>query len=371
MMRVFKFCLLLLPMSVALSQAQIVLRAPDFPSTAGMVFEYYSEDGDSIPVNVGVPGGPQTWDYAIGDTSNISTDTYLDPSVAPPELSRANLVIETSQLNQVGLTEAGIMYAYLHPMRLIVGGVLAEIEGEELLLIFNPYLNAYNLPLYFGRTWSNTIDYDEIFEFPEYDIRIELHATMDSEVDAYGTTIVPLGRYESLRMRNDVIYDLTVYIRLLWVWVPIYEEHKEAINYEWRAADVGTVLHITSDSMDPYFSYAKSVRRLMNSTTTAGDTQVQPVASTVQMPETIELICNYPNPFNGETVISYSLTESANIDLRIFDVMGRQVEVLDQSHHQAGVSEVTWKPQNLSAGLYFMRLQAGDQVEQVSLVYLK
>lgn len=352
-------------------QAQIVIRAQEFPHTVGMVFDYYSEVGDSIPVNVGVPGGPQTWDYTQGDTSNITTDTYLDPSTAPPELSRANVVIETSQLNLVGLTDSGIMYGYFHPARFIVGGVQTTVQGEIFTLVFEPYLTPYNLPLQYGNTWSNAINFDEIYEFPEYDIRIELQGTMDSQVDAWGNVLVPLGDFDALRIKNYVDYDLTVSIRFLWVWIPIYTESKEAINYEWRAPNVGTVLHITSDSTDPYFTQAKSVRRLLASSEIASSA-IEDITATAVDVETCELMSGYPNPFNNETVISYSLNEPALVELQIFDIMGREVSLLERGIKPEGISQVQWKPSpEISAGVYFVQLRAGEQTKLSSLIYLK
>ncbi len=65
------------------AQAQIVITANEVPHTVGQQFRYYAQS-DSIYVNIGNPGGPQTWDFATGDTSFIGTDLYLNPAQSPP-----------------------------------------------------------------------------------------------------------------------------------------------------------------------------------------------------------------------------------------------------------------------------------------------
>lgn len=350
--------------------AQIVITPRDVPREVGAQFQYYAETGDSLLVNVGTPGGPQTWDFTQGSTTTINTDLYLDPQTSPPEYSRANVVIETDQLNMAGLTEPGIMYCYLAGTRFIVGAVETEYEGETIGILFNPYITQYPLPLQMGNTWSNDVYVDETFSIPGAELRIELTATLNCEVDAYGTVQVPAGDFEALRIRNDVTYDLTVSILIIWVWVPIIEESGEGINYDWRAVDQGTVLNVMSNTNDPYFIYANSVRRLMGTNTATGSEPSTTITS-VETPETFTLFGGYPNPFNDETVISFSLEKPAHVDLRIFDVMGRQVVILDQSNRPEGVSEVRWKPQNLTAGPYFVQFKADHQVQRQMIVYLK
>lgn len=352
------------------AQSQIVIVAQEVPHTVGAQFQYYSEAGDSLLVNVGNLGGPQTWDFTQGDTSFISTDLYLDPQISPPEYARANVVIQTDQLNMAGLTEPGIMYCYLHRARFILGAVSTEYEGNEIGFMFQPYVNQFTLPLQMGSSWSNNINVDEEFQLPEYDVRIELYATINSSVDAYGTAMVPLGNYETLRIHNVVTYDYTIYVRILFVWVPVYSDAGTTYNYDWRAENTGTVLSVIASTPDPGYVYASGLRRLMSTSTLEGESLVE-ASLLSQAPKKFDLMRNYPNPFNAETTISYNLSAPANVDLRIFDVMGRQVAVLQQGFQAEGLHELRWTPDNLAAGLYIIHLRAGGQVEQRPMLYLK
>jgi hypothetical protein len=85
---------------------------------------------------------------------------------------------------------------------------------------------------------------------------------------------------------------------------------------------------------------------------------------------------NFPNPFNPTTVIRYELAKPGNIELRIYDVSGALVRVLDAGHKPAGVVEATWDGTNQSGervatGVYFYRLQTASFVKSRKMVLLK
>jgi hypothetical protein len=69
---------------------------------------------------------------------------------------------------------------------------------------------------------------------------------------------------------------------------------------------------------------------------------------------------NYPNPFNPSTVISFQIPMASHVSLKIFDLLGREVAALVNEEKRAGSYEVTFDGKNLSSGVYFYRLQAGD-----------
>jgi hypothetical protein len=78
------------------------------------------------------------------------------------------------------------------------------------------------------------------------------------------------------------------------------------------------------------------------------------------LPREFALMQNYPNPFNPSTQIAFSLPEAADVTLVVFDALGRQVATLVNSSLSAGSHSMTFDASNLSAGLYFYQLKAGD-----------
>jgi hypothetical protein len=85
-------------------------------------------------------------------------------------------------------------------------------------------------------------------------------------------------------------------------------------------------------------------------------------------PTAFRLLGNYPNPFNPSTTIRFSLSERAEVTIRVFDTLGREVARLDQGVMAAGVQSVGWTArgatgQELPSGIYLYRVIAGDQME--------
>lgn len=79
---------------------------------------------------------------------------------------------------------------------------------------------------------------------------------------------------------------------------------------------------------------------------------------------------NHPNPFNPATEFRFSLAESGPVKLSVYDVSGRQVDLLVNGSLPAGDHHIEWRPEDLSSGIYLYRLQfAGEeQIRKATLV---
>jgi hypothetical protein len=88
-------------------------------------------------------------------------------------------------------------------------------------------------------------------------------------------------------------------------------------------------------------------------------------------PSSVSLLQNYPNPFNSATTITFTLPEPQNMRLTIYDLLGRQVRTLIDECTQAGAHAVIFDASDLSSGVYFYRLQAGDRSETKKMILLK
>ena len=93
-------------------------------------------------------------------------------------------------------------------------------------------------------------------------------------------------------------------------------------------------------------------------------------------PTVFALHQNYPNPFNPTTQISYDLPETGNVQIMIYDLMGRKVRTLMNSEKNAGFKTLQWNATNdrnepVSAGLYLYTIEAGKFRQTKKMVLLK
>ena len=86
------------------------------------------------------------------------------------------------------------------------------------------------------------------------------------------------------------------------------------------------------------------------------------------LPSHFALKQNYPNPFNSTTTINYILQNSDKISLKIFNLVGQEIETLINGYQIAGGYKIKWKPEGLSSGIYFCRLQTSKFLETKKLI---
>ncbi len=94
------------------------------------------------------------------------------------------------------------------------------------------------------------------------------------------------------------------------------------------------------------------------------------------IPKEFALHDNYPNPFNPVTTINYDLPKEGNVRLIIYDIMGREIAVLNNGFMPAGYHSVKWNARNqfgveVSAGIYFYQIQAGQFSKTQKMILLK
>ena len=96
-------------------------------------------------------------------------------------------------------------------------------------------------------------------------------------------------------------------------------------------------------------------------------------------PKEYELSQNYPNPFNPSTKIKYSIPHVVNanfasttrVRLKVYNILGREVATLVNEEKHAGVYVITWDAKNLSSGVYFYKIEAGNYIAAKKMVLIK
>ncbi|HMS34268.1 MAG TPA: T9SS type A sorting domain-containing protein [Ignavibacteria bacterium] len=80
---------------------------------------------------------------------------------------------------------------------------------------------------------------------------------------------------------------------------------------------------------------------------------------------------NYPNPFNPTTTISFYIPVSSFVNLKVFDISGKEIETLINEYKQNGSYQVTFNGINLSSGIYYFRISAGEFIKVSKMMLIK
>ncbi|MBI5402393.1 MAG: M28 family peptidase [Ignavibacteriae bacterium] len=90
-----------------------------------------------------------------------------------------------------------------------------------------------------------------------------------------------------------------------------------------------------------------------------------------EIPNKYYLYQNYPNPFNPNTFIKFQITKENNVNLKIFDILGREVATLLNNKMLPGIYEANWNASSFPSGIYFYKLISGEYTATKKMVLIK
>jgi|WetSurSiteA1Bulk_404760.scaffolds.fasta_scaffold13951_2 photosystem II stability/assembly factor-like uncharacterized protein len=97
-------------------------------------------------------------------------------------------------------------------------------------------------------------------------------------------------------------------------------------------------------------------------TTTGGQTLTSIPAQTENFAEDYELYQNYPNPFNNQTKIEFTIPKFSEVRIVLYDIVGRQRDIITDGIYQSGKYETIYTPKNISSGVYFYKMEVNGKV---------
>ena len=89
------------------------------------------------------------------------------------------------------------------------------------------------------------------------------------------------------------------------------------------------------------------------------------------LPDKKALLSSYPNPFNQNAVIRYTLAGPGDVSLSIYNLLGQQITTLIDSQHDAGEYSIVWDPSYFPSGIYFARLETDERSENIKMALIK
>jgi hypothetical protein len=138
----------------------------------------------------------------------------------------------------------------------------------------------------------------------------------------------------------------------------------------WSAQTSGTSAVLRSVKfVDSLLGYACGDGGVIVKTTNGGITSITPVNN--EVPNSFQLFQNYPNPFNPITRFGFRIADFGFVNLVIYDIFGKETEVLVNKRLTPGNYELIWDGSNYPSGVYFYRLTAGDYFETKKMILIK
>jgi len=349
--------------------AQIQIEWPD-PTPFGNTVEMKADV--NVPVaslNLGTPGGPQTWNF--DETVDQWTVNFETIAVAgtPYEASFGDAewvdhiwmyIPATPELSIEENVEDMFSYRFLD------NGWIKELGfGTEYSVM--PGSHVYDAP---SQVYPNPLTYtspaltewtDKKHFEPDFLGSPALSGTVDDSsivtVDAWGELTVPSGGpYQCLRLKRHEFRKINM---------PLYSTTIETYTYVWLTEDFNQVLSVTADQSDGEdFTTALYVFLANTPLPSDVDEGCDPDCDDDQiLPDSWNLGQNYPNPFNPTTTIRYVLPQPAQVELKVFSMLGQEVATLELSTKTPGEHLTLWdgkdfNGKDIPGGVYFYRLKA-------------
>lgn len=163
-------------------------------------------------------------------------------------------------------------------------------------------------------------------------------------------------------------------------WIPIDWIGWRLVS--WSPAEDGITLWAGSGELGPSYFMESLQLRYVSGADASGTVYFDDLhyakpetgtsAPIAGVPERFGLDQNYPNPFNPSTTIPFNVASAGPVTIRVYNALGAEVGVLvREGSVPAGRHEVTWDASAMPSGVYFVRMEAGEQAFSRKLVLLK
>jgi|WetSurSiteA1Bulk_404760.scaffolds.fasta_scaffold01637_4 hypothetical protein len=130
----------------------------------------------------------------------------------------------------------------------------------------------------------------------------------------------------------------------------------------------GTLYYFWVRAADSYCSPKNSPYSLVASCTPS---PVSVGNNNGEIPKEFKLFNNYPNPFNPVTTIKFDLPKDVQVNLKIYDVLGKEVTVLVNEIYKAGSYQISFNGSGLASGIYFYKINAGSFTDIKRMILIK
>jgi len=149
----------------------------------------------------------------------------------------------------------------------------------------------------------------------------------------------------------------------------MYRTHTINLLNFFNAGDIIFVrFRLSSDALAVAWGWAIDNIKIQSSPTRTDSDETLPTSFALEQ--------NYPNPFNPSTTINYSLPVESNVELKVYNIQGREITTLVNDIQSAGNKKISWNGTNnfgnqVTSGIYFYVIKAGDFVQSKKMILLR
>ncbi|MCI0473170.1 MAG: T9SS type A sorting domain-containing protein, partial [Ignavibacteria bacterium] len=301
--------------------------------------------GDSDPIAGGLfrtTNGGINWEKR---DSGIPANSYPDKIYFYN--SRIGFAYQSGDPNSYKTTDGGLSWS-------------VSFSGGFGKLFFRDSLNGYRSSQGFYRTSNGGLNWSK-----------------DSVPSAKGNVYTRKWITDFSLVNNDTIYAAGASVQFLTNFIYkslIYKTTNGGINWGYQIPDTsyGSAWHDEIFAIrNNIWAYTTYNNRGIYSST-GGDTTIYVKVNnnSNELPTDFELGQNYPNPFNKLTIIKYQLSIKAGVLIKIFDITGKEITVLNEGKKLPGNYEIRFDAGSLGSGIYFYQLIADEKVIQTRKMML-
>jgi hypothetical protein len=307
------------------------------------------EDTLQSSIDIGSPGGGNSWDFTNLQSNLMVTLESINPATSPyiNDFPTANICNYSTSTIGGNLSEIWT-YSKLNGHFDILGNAIesSALPGFVTQIKYDPYRRQYEHPLTINSQWSHSYTQTILINGTPLN---SSNVSISTVVDAYGTMTIPGGAsYDALRIREELtIVGITT------------------VNYSFLSKQ-GAQVNVNAIDANPPSSGMISVDG-----TTYYDGLTTSVEQISGLPKNYSLNQNYPNPFNPTTNIEYSIPEASFVELKVYDVLGNEVATLVNQEQSAGVYRADFSGNALASGLYIARITAGNFTSTIKMILLR
>jgi PKD repeat protein len=197
-------------------------------------------------------------------------------------------------------------------------------------------------------------------------------------VSIYGSDIsiddIPLEAYSTVEVysQDGTLCGKAVYSGEMLKFCPIYgHEQSSTITATYPLPGDEVDVFINGEKVYPTITWIAD-----GDCINISDLLSKPSGSSPVLPEHFSLSQNYPNPFNPSTVIKFAIANPSQVELTVYNMLGRKVATLINDYFEIGEFEAVWNGLDsdgspVSSGLYLYRLKAGDNVQTKKMILTK